>query len=176
MRSGHGCTRPWPLTRPSEASSRHSLLINIKRKVLLLVSWYPTTTLSTSVLNDPSFTTHDLLCLLCQSSPYTEILTQFTYSLTVSVTIFSFPDQIQGRQRPHQGHNPVYHDKLNIDGEPISSHTLTSPAHKPLVSYSLPLLLRYPLHLTHLRLNLSKKLWKERNVLNFSFVCLFPVE
>jgi hypothetical protein len=40
-------------------------------------------TLSTSVLNDPSFTTHVLLCLLWQSSPYSDILTQFTYPLTL---------------------------------------------------------------------------------------------
>jgi hypothetical protein len=32
-------------------------------------------TLSTSVLNDPSSTTHDLLRLLWQSSPYSGILT-----------------------------------------------------------------------------------------------------
>jgi hypothetical protein len=71
-----------PLTSPSERFSGHSLLLNIKRKVLLLVPRYPTATLSTSVRNDPSFTTHDLLRLLCQSSPYTDILTEFTYSST----------------------------------------------------------------------------------------------
>jgi len=41
-------------------------------------------TLSTSVLNDPSFITHVLLRLLWQSSPYSDILMQFTYPLTTT--------------------------------------------------------------------------------------------
>jgi hypothetical protein len=64
-------------------------LVNRKRKILLLVPRHTTDTLSTSVLNDPSFTTHDLLRLLWQSSPNSDILTQFTYSLT-SLTLTSF--------------------------------------------------------------------------------------
>ena len=41
-----------------------SFTSNRKRKSLFLVPRYPMDTLSTSVPNDPSFTTHDLLCLL----------------------------------------------------------------------------------------------------------------
>ena len=73
---------------PGLARRRHCLghlwlLKRNKRNSLLVVLRYPRATHSTSVLNVPLFTTHVLLCLLWQSSPYCGILMQFTYSLTL---------------------------------------------------------------------------------------------
>ncbi len=73
---------------PGLARRRHRLghlllLKPNKRNSLLLVLRYPIATLSTSVFNVPLFTSHVLQRLLWQSSPYSGILTQFTYSLTV---------------------------------------------------------------------------------------------
>jgi len=74
--------RPW--TRPSAPYSAILLLLKPKQTdSLLLVLRYPIATLSTSVLNIPLFTTHYLLRLLWQSSPFSGILMQFTYSLTL---------------------------------------------------------------------------------------------
>jgi hypothetical protein len=70
------------LARRNHCLGHLFLLKPNKFNSLLLVLRYPIVTLSTSVLNVPLFTRHDLLCLLWQSSPYSGILTQFTYSLT----------------------------------------------------------------------------------------------
>ncbi len=73
--------RPW--TRPSAPLFGHLLLLKPnKGNSLLLVLRYPIDTLITSVLNVPLFTTHVLLRLLWQSSPFSGILMQLTYSLT----------------------------------------------------------------------------------------------
>ncbi len=77
---------------PGLARRRHFLghlllLKSNKRNSLLLVLRYPIVTLSTSVLNVALFTTLDLLRLLWQSSPYSGILTQLTYSLTWTVEV-----------------------------------------------------------------------------------------
>jgi hypothetical protein len=72
-------TRSFVRLDPGLVRRRHCLghlfLLNRKRNNLLFVPRYPIATLSTSSLNDPSFTTHDLLFLLWQSSPYSDILT-----------------------------------------------------------------------------------------------------
>jgi hypothetical protein len=59
-----------------------SLLLKTNGTIYFLYFGTQMPTLSTAVLNDPSFTTHDLLRLLWQSSPYSGILTQFRYPLT----------------------------------------------------------------------------------------------
>jgi hypothetical protein len=62
------------LTRRCHCLGHLLLLKPNKQTSLLLVLRYPINTLSTSVLKVPLFTTHDLLCLLWQSSLYSGIL------------------------------------------------------------------------------------------------------
>ena len=89
--AGESCekrTRPYvPVALASPVGAVHSTISFTsnpnKGNSLLLVLRYPIPTLSTSVLNVPLFTTHYLLCLLWQSSPFSGILMQFTYSLTL---------------------------------------------------------------------------------------------
>ena len=77
--AGESCekrTRPYvPVALASPVGAVHSTILLLPQHkqnsstVCTLVTWL------LSVLNDPSFTTHDLLRLLWQSSPYSVILT-----------------------------------------------------------------------------------------------------